>query len=72
MTELSSFVTMMHETDPYEKRIKTAGRLFPHFVAKIVEPNTGKVLPWGEKGEIVASGYGYADVLPAEVYRLSD
>lgn len=62
MTELSSFVTMMHETDPYEKRIKTAGRLFPHFVAKIVEPNTGKVLPWGEKGEIVASGYGYVDI----------
>lgn len=59
MTELSSFVTMMHETDPYEKRIKTAGRLFPYFVAKIVQPDTGKVLPWGEKGEIVASGYGY-------------
>lgn len=58
MTELSSFVSMMHETDPYEKRIKTAGRLFPNFVAKIVKPNTGEVLPWGEKGEIVVSGYG--------------
>lgn len=58
MTELSSFVTMMHETDPYEKRIATAGRLFPHFSAKIVKPNTGEVLPWGDKGEIVASGYG--------------
>lgn len=58
MTELSSFVTMMHETDPYEKRIRTAGRLFPNFVAKIVKPDTGEVLPWGEKGEIVASGYG--------------
>ena len=58
MTELSSFATMMHETDPYEKRIKTAGRMFPNFVAKIVKPNTGEVLPWGEKGEIVASGYG--------------
>lgn len=58
MTELSSFATMMHETDPYEKRIQTAGRMFPNFVAKIVKPNTGEVLPWGEKGEIVASGYG--------------
>ena len=58
MTELSSFATMMHETDPYEKRITTAGRLFPNFMAKIVKPNTGEVLPWGEKGEIVASGYG--------------
>lgn len=58
MTELSSFVTMMHETDPYEKRITTAGRLFPNFAAKIVNPNTGDVVPWGERGEIVASGYG--------------
>ncbi|GIZ42151.1 hypothetical protein CKM354_000543000 [Cercospora kikuchii] len=58
MTELSSFISMMHETDPYEKRIQTAGRLFPHFIAKIVKPETGVVLPWGEKGEIVASGYG--------------
>ncbi|KAK3711314.1 hypothetical protein LTR37_009694 [Vermiconidia calcicola] len=58
MTELSSFVTMMHETDPFEKRTKTAGRLLPHFIAKIVKPNTGEVLPWGEKGEIVVSGYG--------------
>ncbi|KAK3115785.1 hypothetical protein LTR53_004516 [Teratosphaeriaceae sp. CCFEE 6253] len=58
MTELSSFATMMHETDPYEKRIKTAGRLFPNFVAKIVKPDTGEVLPWRERGEIVVSGYG--------------
>ena len=49
---------MMHETDPYEKRIKTAGRLFPNFIAKIVEPGSGEVVPWGEKGEIVVSGYG--------------
>jgi acyl-CoA synthetase (AMP-forming)/AMP-acid ligase II len=58
MTELSSFATMMHETDTFEKRTTTAGRLFPNFVAKVVEPNTGKVVPWGEKGEFVVSGYG--------------
>jgi mevalonyl-CoA ligase len=58
MTELSSFVTMMHETDPWDKRIHTTGRLFPHFILKIVEPNSGKVVPWGERGEIVVSGYG--------------
>ena len=58
MTELSSFVTMMHETDTFEKRTQTAGRLFPHYVAKIVKPDTGEVLPWGEKGEIVVSGFG--------------
>ncbi|KAL1583524.1 hypothetical protein WHR41_07728 [Cladosporium halotolerans] len=58
MTELSSFATMMHETDTFEKRTTTAGRLFPNFVAKVVQPNTGKVVPWGEKGEFVVSGYG--------------
>ena len=58
MTELSSFVTMMHETDPWDKRIHTTGRPFPHFILKIVQPNSGEVVPWGERGEIVASGYG--------------
>jgi mevalonyl-CoA ligase len=58
MTELSSFVTMMHETDPWDKRINTTGRLFPHFILKIVEPNGTKAMPWGERGEIVVSGYG--------------
>ena len=58
MTELSSFVTMMHETDPWDKRIHTTGRLFPHFILKVVQPNSGEVVPWGEKGEFVVSGYG--------------
>ena len=58
MTELSSFVTMMHETDAWNKRIHTTGRLFPHFILKIVQPNSGDVVSWGEKGEIVVSGYG--------------
>jgi acyl-CoA synthetase (AMP-forming)/AMP-acid ligase II len=58
MTELSSIVTMTHHTDPMRKRVHTAGRLFPDFIGKIVEPNTGRVLPWGHKGEIVISGYG--------------
>ena len=58
MTELSSITTMTHHTDPLEKRVRTAGRLFPDFIGKIVEPNTGRVLPWGQKGEIVISGYG--------------
>ncbi len=58
MTELSSFVTMMHETDPFEKRIRTAGRLFPHYIGKVVKPDTGIVVPWGEKGELVITGPG--------------
>ena len=49
---------MMHETDPWDKRIYTTGRLFPHFILKIVKPNSGEAVPWGEKGEIVVAGYG--------------
>ncbi|OAL25740.1 hypothetical protein AYO22_04729 [Fonsecaea multimorphosa] len=58
MTELSSIVTMTKTSDPMEKKLKTAGRLLPNFSAKIVEPDTGKCLPWGQRGEIVISGYG--------------
>jgi mevalonyl-CoA ligase len=58
MTELSSFVTMMHETDPFEKRIKTAGRLFPNYIGKVVKPDSGETVPWGEKGELVITGPG--------------
>ncbi|KIW29108.1 uncharacterized protein PV07_04945 [Cladophialophora immunda] len=58
MTELSSIVTMTTASDPMEKKMRTAGRLLPNFSAKIVEPDTGKCLPWGQRGEIVISGYG--------------
>lgn len=58
MTELSSIVTMTTAADPMEKKMKTAGRLLPNFSAKIVEPGTGKCLSWGQRGEIVISGYG--------------
>ena len=49
---------MMHETDPWDKRIHTTGRLFPNFILKIAQPHSGEAVAWGEKGEIVVSGYG--------------
>jgi acyl-CoA synthetase (AMP-forming)/AMP-acid ligase II len=71
MTELSSIATFTHITDLYKKRMQTAGRLLPQFEAKIVQPGTGLVLPWGERGEIVISGFGvmhsyYKDVKKTE------
>ncbi|KAH7379126.1 hypothetical protein DE146DRAFT_773866 [Phaeosphaeria sp. MPI-PUGE-AT-0046c] len=57
MTELSSIATMTTSTDSVTKKMRTAGRLLPNLSGKIVEPNTGRVLPWGEKGEIVISGW---------------
>ncbi|KPI37994.1 putative acyl-CoA synthetase YngI [Cyphellophora attinorum] len=61
MTELSSVATMTTAADPVVKKMATAGRLLPHFSAKIVEPNTDRVLPWGARGEIVISGFGVMD-----------
>lgn len=48
----------MHETDPFDKRLKTAGRLFPHYIGKVVKPDSGETVPWGEKGELVITGPG--------------
>ncbi|KAL2852233.1 hypothetical protein BJX68DRAFT_275046 [Aspergillus pseudodeflectus] len=57
MTELSSVATMTQAGDPPGK-YQTAGQLLPHTTAKIVEPGTGRPVPWGERGEIVVSGFG--------------
>lgn len=58
MTELSSIATMTVASDPIEKKLKSAGRLLPNFTGKIVDPATAKTLPWGQRGEIVISGFG--------------
>ena len=57
MTELSSIATMTSASDPISKKQRTAGKLLPNLIAKIVRPNTGAVLPWGARGEIVISGF---------------
>ena len=56
-TETSPGVTMTTTKDPLEKRVTTVGRVFPHTELKIIDPETKKVLPMGEIGEICARGY---------------
>jgi len=56
-TELSPGVTMTTTDDPLEKRVATVGRAFPHTELKIIDPDTKKILPRGEIGEICARGY---------------
>ncbi|ORY01287.1 hypothetical protein BCR34DRAFT_606004 [Clohesyomyces aquaticus] len=58
MTELSSIATMTTATDPVEKKMRTAGWLLANFTGKIVDPSTARTLPWGQRGEIVISGFG--------------
>ncbi|CAK7212823.1 hypothetical protein SBRCBS47491_001595 [Sporothrix bragantina] len=59
MTELSSIATMTVAGDPVSKKLNSAGRLLPNFTARIVDPNNPfQTLPWGQRGEIVVSGFG--------------
>lgn len=58
MTETSPVSCMTTPDDPLEKRLDSVGRLLPHVEAKIVSvQDRSKVLPIGEKGELVVSGY---------------
>ncbi len=56
-TETSPGITMTTTQDPLERRVSTVGRVFPHTEIKIIDPNTGKIVPRGEIGEICARGY---------------
>ena len=57
MTETSpvSFQTMT--TDSIEKQVSTVGRVHPHVECKIVNPESGAVVPRGEPGELLSRGY---------------
>jgi len=58
MTETSPVSCMTTPDDPLQKRVDSVGRLLPHVEAKVVDVHdNGKILPIGEKGELVVSGY---------------
>lgn len=58
MTETSPVSLMTTPTDPIEKRTDSVGRLMPHTEARIVAvDDRNKILPIGERGELVVSGY---------------
>ena len=56
-TETSPGITMTTTRDPVERRVSTVGKVFPHTEIKIIDPNSGKIVPKGEVGEICARGY---------------
>ena len=57
MTETSPVSTQTGASDPLEKRVSTVGRVHPHVEVKIVHPETGAVVPRGERGELCTRGY---------------
>src|SRR4029434_2856478 len=47
MTETSPVSTQSLLDDPLEKRVSTVGRVHPHVEIKIIEPETGRIVPHG-------------------------
>ena len=65
MTETSPVSTQSATDDPLEKRVSTVGLVHPHIEIKIIDPENGRVVPRGTRGEFCTRGYsvmlGYWD-----------
>jgi fatty-acyl-CoA synthase len=57
MTETSPVSTQTAVDDPVAKRVSTVGRVHPHVEVKIVDPDTGEIVPRGTPGEQCTRGY---------------
>jgi fatty-acyl-CoA synthase len=58
MTETSPVSTQTRADDTIDRRVSTVGRVHPHVTVKVVDPETGEVVPRGETGELCTGGYG--------------
>jgi fatty-acyl-CoA synthase len=65
MTETSPVSCQTRPDDDTDRRVSTVGRVHPHIEVKIIDPDTGLVLPRGAPGEMCTRGYsvmlGYWD-----------
>ena len=57
MTETSPVSTQSLIGDPLEKQTGTVGKVYPHVEIKIVDPETGRIVPRGTAGEFCTRGY---------------
>jgi fatty-acyl-CoA synthase len=57
MTETSPVSTQTTVDDDMERRVSTVGRVGPHLEVKVVDPESGVVLPRGSNGELCTRGY---------------
>ena len=65
MTETSPVSCQTKADEDMERRVSTVGRVHPHIEVKVIDPETGLVLPLGTPGEMCTRGYsvmlGYWD-----------
>jgi len=57
MTETSPVSFQTRADAPLDKRVGTVGQVHPHVEVKIIDPETGQVVPIGETGELCTRGY---------------
>jgi fatty-acyl-CoA synthase len=57
MTETSPVSTQTTADDDTERRVSTVGRVHPHVEIKVIDPETGLVMPRGRHGELCTRGY---------------
>jgi fatty-acyl-CoA synthase len=57
MTETSPVSTQSSWDDPLARRVSTVGRVHPHVEIKIVDPDSGRIVPRGASGELCTRGY---------------
>lgn len=68
MTETSPVSCQSLTDSPVVKRVSTVGQVHPHLEVKMVDPESGEIVPIGVTGELCTRGYvvmqGYWDDLP--------
>ena len=57
MTETSPVSCQTNKFSPLEKQVSTVGLVQPNLEVKIVDPDTGEIVPIGETGELLTKGY---------------
>ncbi|MEM7343175.1 MAG: AMP-binding protein, partial [Chloroflexota bacterium] len=57
MTETSPVSFQTRADAPLDKRVSTVGQIHPHVEVKIIDPNTGQVVPVETDGELCTRGY---------------
>ncbi len=57
LTEASPVITQTTTEDSLERKTTTVGRALPHTEIKIIDPQSGQLVPLGENGELCTRGY---------------